>query len=217
MDADVERIADAYSSTLNFYGADTPLAKIMQQKRKFAARWPLRRYTVDPSSLAVQCAIRCAVTGIVSLDATSLERGAHSTGMARFNFELVYSPNAFFIIAESGEVIFSQNDSTTAPAPEGSATVSAAQLAASTTVGYTTGRQARTIWEDWVGKLVEGLYHDGVMFWAGNRSLKPQPTCAQTAQTADWQRGCTEARKFLTDVDQKRNTDKDYWWGWNSL
>jgi hypothetical protein len=91
------------------------------------------------------------------------------------------------------------------------------QLASSTTPGYANGRQARTIWEDWVGKLVDGPFRDGVTFWASNRSLKPQPTCAQAAQPAEWQRGCTEARNYLADVDQRRSTDRNYWWGWNSL
>jgi hypothetical protein len=83
------------------------------------------------------------------------------------------------------------------------------------TPSYAAGRQSRSIWETWVAKLVESPFSDGVVFWASNRSLKPEPTCAQPAQPAEWQRGCT--REYLTDIDLRRTTDRDYQWGWSSL
>lgn len=96
------------------------------------------------------------------------------------------------------------------------APMSAAQQASTQTVGYAEGRQARLAYEQWFAGLVESPFTDGATFWAGNRSLTPMPTC-ERAPNAEWHAGCVASRARLATVDLRRKSEKDYWWGWNSL
>jgi hypothetical protein len=90
-------------------------------------------------------------------------------------------------------------------------------VAAALTPAYADGRQARIDYERWFAALpAVGDYRDGASFWASNRSLKPSPTCTYSAYPA-WQAGCADTRARLAPVDQRRKTEPNYWWGWNSL
>ncbi len=44
--ADAEGLAQYYGDTASFYGSPEPREKIMDAKRKFSARWPIRHYTI---------------------------------------------------------------------------------------------------------------------------------------------------------------------------
>jgi hypothetical protein len=102
------------------------------------------------------------------------------------------------------------------PPPKMQSDMSPAQQAASTTTAYVEGRQARIEYERWFTGLPDGAYRDGAVFWASNRSLKPPPNCYQPNTTSEWQTGCAAGRLRLALVDVRR-TEKNYWWGWNSL
>ena len=53
------------------------------------------------------------------------------------------------------------------------------------------------------------------MFWAMHRGDKPQPP--PCAGSPDWLAGCLALRTRLAPIDVRRTSEKDYWWGWNSL
>ena len=197
--ANVENLAQYYADTVSLYGTVVSRDKVMDAKRKFAVRWPVRQYTVNPNSLFVQCeGNTCSVSGVVAWDCTSQERGAHSSGNANFAFRIVNG----VIVSENGSVLSSHADSTE-------------QQQAATTVAYTQGRQARVDYEQWIAGLPDGSYKDGVTFWATHRSDKPAPP--NCVGTPDWIAGCVAARVRLSPSDFRRNTDKNFWWGWNSL
>jgi len=208
----------------------------MDEKRKFSARWPMRHYAVKISTLFVQCADTCSVTGVIEWDVGSVDRGAHSVGAANIVLRIapVGSDIGGVIVSENGSVLSSHADSlpsvpqasapTPAPLasnqampPEGSNTLTPGQQAASTTTAYAEGRQARIDYERWFASVPEGPYRDGVVFWASNRSLKVPPSCAQPRSIQEWQLGCADARIRLALIDPRRNAEKNYWWGWNSL
>lgn len=90
------------------------------------------------------------------------------------------------------------------------------EAAAALTPSYAQGRQARIDYEQWFIGLPAGQYLNGAAFWASNRSLKLQPTCTNQAQPA-WQSGCVDSRARLAPADRRRNTEPNFWWGWNSL
>jgi hypothetical protein len=233
---DLDGLDQYYGDTVVFYGSSVPSSKVMDEKRKFSARWPIRNYTVRASTLFAQCSDTCSVTGVVEWDVSSVERGAHSVGAA--NFVLKIAPNSSeiggVILSENGSVLSSHTDSlpsvpqvsapvSAQPAPNltmpanGSATMAPEQQAASTTTAYADGRQARIDSERWVASLQEGPYRDGVLFWASNRSLKSPPSCAPMGSLQEWQQGCSAARARFAIIDSRRKTEKNYWWGWNSL
>jgi hypothetical protein len=233
---DVERLAQYYDDPVVFYGSRVPRSKVMDEKRKFSARWPSRLYTVRTSTMFAQCSETCSVTGVVEWDVSSPNRGAHSVGAANFVLRIApdHSATGGVILSENGSVLSNHTDSLP-PAPQASATapiqpapdptsppvvpgtLSPEQQAASATTAYAEGRQARIDYEGWFASLPAGPYRDGALFWAGNRSLKVPPSCVPTGSTQDWQQGCFAARGWLAIVDPRRKSEKNYWWGWNSL
>jgi len=161
--------------------------------RKFSIRWPIRHYTVIPSSLTIQCSDNtCTVTGVVGWDCTSQERNAHSVGSANFALRIVNG----VIVSESGSALTSHAD-----------TVESQQ--AGTTVAYTQGRQARIEYEQWFAGLPEGGYRDGANFWATHRSDRPAPP--NCVGSPEWIAGCVAARVRLAPSDVRRATDKNFW------
>ena len=195
----VEGLATYYADMVTYYNGTVPREKVMAEKRKFSARWPIRHYTVDLDSLFIQCdGGGCNVTGVLAWDCTSPERVAHSVGTANFALRIVNS----VIVSENGSVLSGHTDT-----PE--------SLQAATTPAYAQGRQARLDYQQWYNGLVLGDYKDGVAFWAMHRSDKPAPP--KCVGTPDWIAGCLAARARLTMIDFNRNTDKSFWFGWNSL
>ena len=238
---DVEALADFYADTINFYGSNIPSRKVLDEKRRFAARWPQRHYVVKPSSVYVQCSdSACSVTGVVEWDVTSIERNVHSTGAANFVLKFAPKPSGVGvnIVSENGSVLSRHNsavvDEAVAPTTQAVATgtvqpvlvpqpvlpgsgVSPARQAASATAAYGEGRSARIAYEQWYSGLVEGPYRDGVEYWAAHRSVKPAPACDRPGAPNAWQRGCVTAHERLAPIDLRRKAEKDFWYGWNSL
>jgi hypothetical protein len=100
-------------------------------------------------------------------------------------------------------------------APVPSAPPPSAEQAARTPA-YARGRQARIEYEQWFANLTEGsAYKDGAKFWATHRSDKPAPPDCVGAP--EWVAGCVTARIKLAPSDLRRATDKNFWYGWNSL
>jgi hypothetical protein len=195
----VDGLSAYYADTVSLYGTMVSRDKLMEQKRNFAIRWPIRQYTVDPSSLFVQCdGDTCSAAGMLNWDCSSRERGAHSTGTANFALRIVNG----VIVSENGSVLTRRADTVE-------------QQQASVTAAYAQGRQARIDYEQWISGLPEGGYKDGALFWAAHRSDKPMPPNCVGAP--DWLTGCAAARGRLTSSDIRRATDKNFWWGWNSL
>jgi len=173
----------------------------MEQVRKFAARWPIRHYTIVPSSLFIQCGSdgSCSVTGVVAWDCSNQERGAHAAGTASFAIRLVNG----LIVSETGSVLTRQAD------------VAVQQPTAPTVPsGFAEGRQARIDYEQWFNSLPDDAFKQGVEFWAEHRSDKPQPGC--TGGPPLWQAGCVAAKARLTPSDIRRTTENDFKSGWNS-
>jgi hypothetical protein len=196
---DVEALSHYYNDMVSFFGGSVSRDRVMDEKRKFAIRWPIRHYTVNPGSLFVQCDTGgCSVTGVVNWDCTSLERGAHSVGSANYALRIVGG----VIVSESGSVLTNHADA-------------AGNQQDGETPSYSQGRQARIEYEQWYGSLPEGGYKDGATFWATHRSDKPAPP--NCVGSTDWIAGCVAARVRLVSSDVRRITDRNFWSGWNSL
>ena len=235
---DVEALAQYYKDPAAFYGAVSPLAKIMDEKRKFSVRWPIRRYTLRTNTLFAKCSDFCSITGVVEWDVASVERNAHATGTA--NFVVKFDPASGRIIAEDGSVLASHSEKLDAM-PQASPPVASLpipavpqpvlqqafppasdgwtpeQVAASGTPSFAAGWADRTDYEKWLKALTPGAYQEGGMFWAENRSVKPTPTCNQANRQPLWIMGCSVSKAKLDNSDYRRRTDRNYRLGWNSL
>jgi hypothetical protein len=101
-------LAKIYAGQVDFYGKPLSRSKLMDEKRRFAERWPQRVYTARPTSISTSCDVDsaiCTVTGVVDWDCRSAERLAKSSGVANFTFRLTLTTNRIAIVGESGSVI----------------------------------------------------------------------------------------------------------------
>jgi hypothetical protein len=195
----VEGLAQYYAPLVAFYGGNVTRDKVMDEKRKFSLRWLIRHYTVNQDSLFVQCDSYgvCSITGILSWDCTSFERGQRSIGTANFAWRVANGT----IISENGSVLTSHAD------PLASSSVA-------TTTAYEQGRNDRIAWESWFNSL-SGDYRAGAFYWSGERSLPRPGSCA--SPKPEFTAGCVAAQGRLAASDARRKTEPDYRAGWNSL
>lgn len=199
----VEGLAQYYAPMVTFYGGPMTRERVMAEKRKFSARWPVRHYTVDQQRIFAQCdSSGCAVSGVVAWDCNSIERSAHSVGTANF------------VLKIANGVIVSENGATLSRSVEDIPSMPQTGQSMSNPA-YDQGRHARIDYEQWYAGLVDGDFKNGATFWAIHRSDKTQPGCA--GGSPDWQAGCVAAQARLRWIDVRRTTEKDFWNGWNSL
>ena len=82
---------------------------------------------------------------------------------------------------------------------------------------FQAGAQARNTWETWFKSLNSDAQR-GAEYWASVRNTKPRPHCSDgnAQDSADFMDACIKAKRLLAPVDKRRNTEPDYWRGWNS-
>ncbi|WP_442579128.1 S1C family serine protease [Mesorhizobium sp. ASY16-5R] len=96
-------MAMAYGDSVNFYGKAVPVADVLAEKRKFAARWPMRYYAIQPDTLMAACqASICSVSGVVDWFAKSPSRNRSARGVA--TFDLTVDIGRSVILSETGRV-----------------------------------------------------------------------------------------------------------------
>lgn len=96
-------LSNAYTDTIEFYGKTVSKDFVLNEKRKFADRWPKRAYSVRYGSERVLCSAICTMTGIVEWFTESPERERMTSGIAEFT--LVWDAAAGKIVSESGKVL----------------------------------------------------------------------------------------------------------------
>ena len=99
-----------YANQVSYFGKEISQAEVVSQIARFTARWPDRNYAVLPESLKVNCDQRiqqCDITGLINFDAKSVERNARSHGVATFDYDLAFRPNAKWplIVSEGGKIV----------------------------------------------------------------------------------------------------------------
>jgi hypothetical protein len=98
----------AYAPRTEFYGKLVTRELLLEQKRKFAERWPQRVYTVRPATINTNCdktAAICIVIGTVDWDVRNANLGARSTGTAEITLKVRVDRGYVEIMGESGSVI----------------------------------------------------------------------------------------------------------------
>jgi hypothetical protein len=70
-------------------------------------------------------------------------------------------------------------------------------------------------WERWIASL-SGEYQVGALFWAEVRNKPRRQSCSAASTGPQFLAGCLKAQQFLTIIDQGRNSDAQYWFGWNT-
>lgn len=96
-------MSGVYTEDVEFYGNVVSAASVMEEKRKFAHRWPIRDYSVRDGSLSAACTGSvCSVSAIIDWFAHSPSRAKSSNGVAAFEFRL--NTDRLSITRETGSV-----------------------------------------------------------------------------------------------------------------
>lgn len=102
-----------YSDEVLYFGNIKSKNEVTTEKRKFAQRWPDRKYQLQRDTASVQCEStgpRCDVSGTVEWEVKSLERNSVVRGTAKFSFAVTRVNGYFYIIAEKSEVLKRQSE-----------------------------------------------------------------------------------------------------------
>lgn len=93
----------AYGNMVDFYGKPVTKAEVVDEKRKFALRWPTRAYSVRHGSEHASCSTTCQVDGVVDWYAKRDVGDRVSSGSAEFS--LTWDPATGVILSETGKVL----------------------------------------------------------------------------------------------------------------
>jgi len=97
----------AYEDPVTYYGKVISRDAVLDDKRRFAERWPQRSYTIRPGTLIVQCgddSLSCTVSG--TTDWAVAKNAKRSTGTANFYYEVRAGERGVLKIAEeAGKVV----------------------------------------------------------------------------------------------------------------
>ena len=103
---DLASFANAYADQVLYYGSLKSRQAVLVDKRHLLERWPERLYEVQPDSVTVQCvADVCKVSGLIDWQTRSPRRAASASGIARFEYQITLSGDAFNILSEKSSVV----------------------------------------------------------------------------------------------------------------
>ena len=97
-----------YSQRVDFHGRSMSAEAVIEEKRRFVRRWPVRSYTAQIDTLRASCAPgtqTCAVKGLFAFTATDPRRGRRSQGAADLELQVTFEGERPTIIAETSRVI----------------------------------------------------------------------------------------------------------------
>ena len=93
-----------YADTVDFF-KKRPKSEVLADKQAYFARWPVRRFVVDQSTLRAKCENQlCMVKGIYDYKVSSPERGKNASGTSNFTYILDLRDH-YRIVLEDSEVI----------------------------------------------------------------------------------------------------------------
>ena len=106
--AAVSEVRDIYGPRVSFYGRFVDRSGLYAEKRRFARRWPVRRYEHRPGTMTVSCTVQtqaCLVRSIIDWRAAAPARGAVSRGSSRFELGIGFAGPKPVVLFERGRVI----------------------------------------------------------------------------------------------------------------
>ena len=107
LDADPLQVIQLYDQNVLYYDNNWTKQKVLEDKKAFQKRWPVRDYVFDSSRSYVSCKKdnRCNVKGFVLWEAKSPEEGRFASGESQFDLEMVFRDDRFYITKENSNVV----------------------------------------------------------------------------------------------------------------
>jgi hypothetical protein len=95
---------ELYTEKVVYHGKWSSLQTVVQDKKRFAERWPERSYKIRPATLKTRCAEEselCRVSGVMDWELANAKAATRTRGVATFEYSVARSGNALKISAES--------------------------------------------------------------------------------------------------------------------
>ena len=128
-------LATSYADRVDYYGSAKARSLLLEEKQKFAARWPERNYTVRPNTLRSSCepgSSLCMVEGVVDWISRNEKRGTQSSGAASFSYQVKATDRGFEILGERGSTLSRHVESIKSTATKNTAAKSTAAKSTAT-------------------------------------------------------------------------------------
>lgn len=102
---------DAYADSVQFYGKQITRQEVLDDKRQYAERWPVRVSSARPNTIKTSCnAATCRVTGIYDWQVSNPSTKKRLSGVASFDYTVDMRGSGYRVIAEEGNVIERRNN-----------------------------------------------------------------------------------------------------------
>jgi hypothetical protein len=105
--AALRALDELYQDKVFYHGKLTPRQAVLQEKVRFAERWPQRSYKVRPRSVTASCnptTEMCRVQGIMDRELANPTTNTKSRDIANFDYSISRSGEALKIAAETSSV-----------------------------------------------------------------------------------------------------------------
>jgi hypothetical protein len=101
-------LTSLYAPHVNYFGRAFDRTQVEEEKRRFAARWPVRRYEHRPGTMSIACDVEakiCHVRSTVDWRAENPVRQARAQGTAQFELGVSFAGEQPLVAYEGGRVI----------------------------------------------------------------------------------------------------------------
>jgi hypothetical protein len=105
--AALRALDELYQDKVFYHGKLTPRQAVLQEKVRFAERWPQRSYKIRPRSVTASCNATtemCRVQGIMDRELANSTTNTKSRDVANFDYSISRSGEALKIAAETSSV-----------------------------------------------------------------------------------------------------------------
>ncbi len=105
-------VRNSFGAEIRYYGKVLPNAKVVEEKRRYLARWPQRRYQLKPETMRVQCdeaRSTCQMSGELDYDVRDPRAARTSAGAASYDLRVVFTQAGPKIVEESGRTLARRN------------------------------------------------------------------------------------------------------------
>ncbi len=94
--------SSSYAPLVTYYGKSLTLPQIIEDKRRYFDRWPIRQYSLRDDDTMVNCTLgKCTVSGAFDWRVSSIDGHRHADGTASF-FYVLDIAEGMKVIAEGG-------------------------------------------------------------------------------------------------------------------
>ena len=102
----------SYGAEIRYYGKTVPLAQVIEEKRRYLARWPERSYRLKPETTRIECDEArgtCQASGELDYQARNPGEAKVSAGSASYDLRIVFAREGPRIVEENGRTLARRN------------------------------------------------------------------------------------------------------------